>query len=242
MKLGFFLLLSITVAENKKVANKQSEPIDELDIELDQLPSLAELLPTLSQKTSADMENIPEAIVKSVSIDIDKINLEKFKKKMDVIMDQLAIQEEPKNDTRRQAQMHGSHGQHVYEDGTRKLIKRKILDCMLQTVYMARHKLRNIEGNTYFDAKDPGFRIAFTYRRIGRAYHKLHRLYSYAVYYEKGWTYIDPHIVMHAKATRLHVDFHYFWWVLVKVDNRYKQKMEKLQGKKQTKTTTKKRP
>lgn len=184
------------------------------------------------------MEQIPDAIVRNVSIDINKINIEKFKKKMDVIMDQLAVHEEPKNatnETRRQAIMPGTYGQVPFEDASKHMIKRKTLDCMLQTIFMGRHKVKELEENKFFNSKDTGFRIAFTYRRLTRIYNKLMQIFTYANHKRWVWDFPDPQMVLHAKAARLLVDFQYLWWVLIKVDNKYKAKVEKEKEKQKKK-------
>lgn len=216
------------------------EPLDQIDLELLRYPTLEQILPTLSKKTSKDLENIPDAVIRNVSIDIDKINIEKFKKKMDVIMDQLAVHEEPKNgtnQTRRQAVLPGTYGEGPFVDASKHMIKRKTIDCMLQTLYMGRHKVKELEDNKVFNSKDTGFRIAFTYRRLTRLFNKLMQIFTYGNYKRWSWDYVDPQMVLHAKAARVSVDFQYLWWVLIKVDNLFKAKVaeEKKKQKKKNK-------
>ncbi|VVC99270.1 unnamed protein product [Leptidea sinapis] len=104
-----------------------------------------------------------DLIARNVSIDVEKVDIKKLWKKMP----RPTSNETFVNDTRRQIWV-GSY--YEYQEASLHMAKMKVLDIMLQTIYMARHK--------YFNSKDTSYRIAFLYRTIRRIWKKIHDIYN----------------------------------------------------------------
>uniref|UniRef100_A0A2A4K709 Uncharacterized protein n=1 Tax=Heliothis virescens TaxID=7102 RepID=A0A2A4K709_HELVI len=210
--------LNAKIAKGKRLNTSiLFEPIDAEDKGV-VFPKLTDVLPTLVKKTSFDYDNVPGATVKNISIDINKIDIDKFKRKIKSISENIAKDEPKVNTSRRQAVI-ATNPDGPYRKASRYMLKRKTLDLMLQTLYMGRHKVKSLEGSKYFNNKDTGFRIAFTYRRLLRIYRKMIRIFSYG--YNNRTSYDQPNaeIILHGKVTRLHVDFVYLFWVVIKLDD-----------------------
>lgn len=112
--------------------------------------------------------------------------------------------------------------QKQYWQALQQRLRRKCLDLMLQVLYMTRHKIRKLLDGNFFNPNDTGFRMAYAYRLLTRLFRKMMRYYSYARRHNAVGT-PTIHIMIHGKVTRLHVDFCYIWWVLIKMDGAYKQ-------------------
>lgn len=200
------------------------EPISVLDIAFDEFPKLSDVLPNVIQNTSLDYDNIPGFMVKNISIDMEKINMKKLRKKMEAIAGRFSKDEAIVNTSRRQAIINTTErlGIKHYFKGNLHMVRRKILDCMLQVLYMARHKIHKLENAKHFSTTDTGFRIAYTYRMLTRMYRKMMRIFTHQIIYLSKYGNPNRQIIAHGKVTRLHVDFCYLYWVLVKVDGAYK--------------------
>ncbi|XP_047026502.1 uncharacterized protein LOC124634881 [Helicoverpa zea] len=232
MKRLIYLLLISPIVHNANVTKRRRlntsilyEPIDAIDIAFD-FPKLADVLPTLVQKTSIDYENESGVVVKNISIDIDKINIAKFKKKIAGMAKSIAKDEPKVNASRRQAVLSTEGDKKAYTEASEFMIKRKTLDLMLQTIYMARHKVATLENDKHFDKskKDTGYRIAYSYRRILRIYTKMMRIYTYSNKYKNYYKTPNEQLILHKRVTRLHVDLEYLFKVMMNIDGKFKAK------------------
>ncbi|KAF9410920.1 hypothetical protein HW555_009263 [Spodoptera exigua] len=137
----------------------------EFDIDIEEFPKLSDILPTLTKKTSLDYENMPDTMVKNLTIDLDKINIKKFKNKITKIADFMGKNDPVLKASRRQANIKKTD-EKKFKKAYTYLVRRKILDLMLQTIYMARHKVKPLEANQYFTNKGTSYRVAFLYQRL----------------------------------------------------------------------------
>ncbi|XP_060802399.1 uncharacterized protein LOC132902223 [Amyelois transitella] len=148
----------------------------------------------------------------------------------DTIPSQLTMLDEtiPKNDTRRQKIPWYSRWtyRHASDFNTRA----KIMDNALQTIYMARHKIRQMEKEKHFNRKDTGYRIAFLYKYIRKLYRRLVDIYMTSLKrikttYKDAASSHDFMAAMHQRAVRIHTDFLYYYWVMIEIDKRYRDYM-----------------
>lgn len=183
-------------------------------------------MPSLAQKTPLDYDDMSSVIVKNVSVDLEKIDINKFRKKMNAITSRITKDELYYNISRRQQFLDPGDKETPtpeYFWGLGQYIRRKCLDLMLQVLYMARHKVKKLHENIYFSTTDTGFRIAYTYRLLIKTHQQMLRYFSYSWRTREKYDDINKQIMLHGKVTRLHVDFCYFWWVLIRVDGAFKK-------------------
>lgn len=198
---------------------------DDMDFSLEDFPNLSDMLPTLTKKTSLDYENIPGAIIKNLSMDLDKININKFKKKITKIADFMGKNDPTLNASRRQAVVKSSNWNREKEAYIF-YVKRKILDLMLQTMYMARHKVKPVEQSKYYSNKGASYRIAFLYQRLKLIKYKIMRRYRYA--YNSNHKYSLENVISHWRASYYYVSFDNTFRVLCKIHEIHKAKIKDL--------------
>ncbi|CAG9794066.1 unnamed protein product [Diatraea saccharalis] len=215
--------------------------IDNIKLDEDGYPDIQDLFPVLpvpQGRRSPDVD-------KSFDFDIERIDVNKFKKKMEKFAMTL-INNNTLTDTRRQKipYIKGSWGRARYT-----IIKAKVMDLMLQVIYMARHSIQSIERSKFFSTKDTGYRIAFTYTRLRRLWRRMMDIYThihkkimhvtlYNTYYYYFKT--EPLMLAHMRVIKLHTDFLNLWWVLIKVDGKYTSQLRGTSTT--TKTTTTRAP
>ncbi|KAJ8715893.1 hypothetical protein PYW08_013178 [Mythimna loreyi] len=199
------------------------EPVSAVDIAFDEFPTLTDVLPNLvKKKTASDYDKMSAMALKNISIDMDRININKFRKKMDTIADMIGKDEPELNVSRRQAYINWGQGSGHFYASADQMVRRKALDLMLQVLYMARHKIGKIERAKHFSTKDTSFRVAYAYRTITRIFRKMMRLYSYQAR-NREYDTAMVQLILHGRVSRLHVDLCYLYWVLIKIDGIYKK-------------------
>ncbi|XP_022830388.1 uncharacterized protein LOC111359161 [Spodoptera litura] len=216
--------------------NSSYDDIYIMDLDIEEFPNLSDMLPTLTKKTSLDYENIPGVIVKNLSIDLDKINIKKFKKKITKIADFMGKNDPTLNASRRQATIK-SKNWYNERDGYTFLVKRKILDVMLQVLYMARHKVKPIQKSKYFNNKGWVYRIAFLYQRLKVIYKRILRRYLFVA--TAKITYIWEHLRSHWRLIDYHVLFDHTFRVLSKIHDIHKSHVKHLENLGQPKSSQK---
>ncbi|XP_053606475.1 uncharacterized protein LOC128672960 [Plodia interpunctella] len=156
--------------------------------------------------------NMTKTLINTATNDTPPINVTTFK-------------ETSVNDTRRQRIPWYSRWYNWH--GTEFNARVKIMDMALQTIYMARHKIKVLEKSKYFNRKDTGYRIAFIYRTIRRLYRRLVDIFMTGKRglqkpYNLIWSTHDHLAYMHHRAIKFHVDFLYYYWVMVEIDKKYR--------------------
>ncbi|XP_037294838.1 uncharacterized protein LOC119189405 [Manduca sexta] len=206
------------------------------DIDLDEeFPDINDLF-VIEEKKDNHIRNIPGVFVKNIVVDIEKLNLTKFVQKLDTYKGKLNVgATKPRtkvaqidlaelgiqlNDTRRQV-IRWDGDTLAFKQASFHMTKQKALDLILQLIYMARHKLRELESCKYFSRTDTGYRIAFVYRHLRRIFKRMMDIYAIMYKNKTKWFHQDWHLQLHTKATKLHVDFLYLWWVLIRLDEKY---------------------
>ncbi|CAK1544858.1 unnamed protein product [Leptosia nina] len=186
-------------------------------------PEISDLFETFNDPLN--IEPVGEVVVRNISVDVEKIDIRKLKNKLSVktnltdVLPDIYL-----NETRRLDRV-GSKRE--FYAASELEVKIKLLDLMLQLIYMARHKLKRLEAEKYFNPKDTSYRIAFLYRRLIRIYKRMTDVYT-TMWNKRIITEIcrhfhlmGAHLLLHHKAAKLHVDFLYLWWVLVKLHEKF---------------------
>ncbi|CAH2090762.1 unnamed protein product [Euphydryas editha] len=147
------------------------------------IPNVDDLFKTLTEDNEFDrtIHKPPDTLFKNISINLEKLNLSTFTGKLRNMVGNIGniIEEDdviPKgNETRRLAYIGN-----IYEwrNASKVLVKNKLFDLMLQTIYMARHKIKQVEDEAYYNPADTSYRIAFLYRRIRRIWKKMLDIYT----------------------------------------------------------------
>ncbi|XP_062527053.1 uncharacterized protein LOC134199661 isoform X1 [Bombyx mori] len=201
-----------------------------------EFPDISEIF-IMTENKRHIIDNIPNVFIRNTTVDLERLNVTNFWEKLYQYQDKLKeklpnILEEfelpnPKhfNETRRQVLKWDWYHTPEFKEGSIIITRLKTLDLMLQLIYMARHKLKQMEGSKYFQRTDTGYRIAFLYRKLRKIFRKMMDIYTIMVKNKEKWTHQDWHLQLHTKATKLHVDFLYLWWVLVRVDEKYSIRM-----------------
>lgn len=78
------------------------------------------------------------------------------------------------NETRRFRNPQSTH--EIYFDYM--MMNSKILDLMLQTIYMARHKMKSLENEPYFNTKDVSYRVGYLHSQLRMYWKKLAAIYT----------------------------------------------------------------
>ncbi|CAG4963003.1 unnamed protein product [Colias eurytheme] len=184
-------------------------------------PDVTDLFQTFNEDPFdiKDLQN-QGVYVKNISIDVEKLDLDKFKTKFQ--LDKINNETIEFNDTRRFLWA-GKAWQ--FRHATKMGVKIKCLDIMLEIIYMARHKLKQLESEKFFNPKDTSYRIAFLYRRLRRIWKKMTDIYNTMWNHrwssKPAWGWMEPFLILHHKAAKKHVDFLYLWWVQVKLHEKY---------------------
>ncbi|CAH4032967.1 unnamed protein product [Pieris brassicae] len=177
-------------------------------------PDISDLFETFNQSSNIAPQG--DIIIKNITIDVERVDIEKLKKKLNMSQN---IDFTRMNDTRRLG-WHG--GYYEWQEASRYEVKLKVLDLMLQFIYMARHKVKRLEAERYFNPKDTSYRIAFLYRRLIRIFKRMNDIYStMCKIKERKSLNMEHQLFLHHKSAKLHVDFLYLWWVLVKLHEKY---------------------
>ncbi|CAG9561479.1 unnamed protein product [Danaus chrysippus] len=140
------------------------------------IPSLDAMFKSLSEDVMDDYPS--NMVVKRLSIDLEKLDMNNITKKLEAMRRSLNDSDDgalEEFNTRRL----GSHGEGWQRERATELLERaKIYDIMLQLIYQARHKVKQIESETYYNPKDTSYRIAFLYRRIRRIWKRMNDVYT----------------------------------------------------------------
>lgn len=153
------------------------------------IPNVNELFTSLTEDNELvrTIHKPPDTLFKNISIDLERLNLSIFTGKLknmvgdmrnierigNIIEDDIEIPK--RNETRRLAYIGN-----IYEwtNASKILVKNKLFDLMLQTIYMARHKIKQVEDESYYNPTDTSYRIAFLYRRLRRIWKKMLDVYT----------------------------------------------------------------
>lgn len=167
-------------------------------------PDIEDLFPTESKSEVEPM--------KDLDLDIERIDLDKFKQNLEMLETQLAG-----NETRRQALTYHSGSQ--WSRASKYILKIKGCDLMLQAIYMTRYKIRQLENEKHFNKNDYGYRVAFLYRKLRRLWRKMMDILTMMNRY--NYYNARDGFLMHMKIIKIYEDFQYLYWVLIKVDGKY---------------------
>ncbi|XP_050351783.1 uncharacterized protein LOC126774343 isoform X2 [Nymphalis io] len=171
--------------------------------------------------------NPPNVVIKNITIDVEKLNISTITEKLKATAgnfenttgEDLILRDYK---TRRLAYIGRIR---EWSNASAVLVKNKIFDLMLQLIYMARHKIKQIENEPYYNPSDTSYRIAFLYRRIRRIWKKMYDIFTTMSKNRHNWKKVfervNPFLILHHKAAKLHVDFLYLWWLLIKMHEKY---------------------
>ncbi|XP_048004403.1 uncharacterized protein LOC125240543 [Leguminivora glycinivorella] len=116
----------------------------------------------------------------------------------------------------------------AYATATGLQVRTKILDCMLQIVYMAKHYLKLFERKEYVDKTSNAYRIGVIARKLRMMYKKAIRILEILNIRQKKDTWVKyettaPALTLHHKVAKIHVDFLYFYEVLKRLHYKIRQ-------------------
>ena len=121
--------------------------------------------------------------MKNITIDLEKVNfttiLSKINKFSFNLVDRELNESVLKDIETRRLSWIGSGSQ--WNRAARILVQTKLFDLMLQLIYMARHKIKQLENEAYYNTADTSYRIAFLYRRLRRIWKKMLDIYTIMV-------------------------------------------------------------
>lgn len=125
----------------------------------------------------------PNVRIKNISINLEKANLSTIISKINKFSFNITSSEINEGDlkeieTRRLAWIGGVR---QWNYASKLLVESKTYDIMLQLIYMARHKIRQVENEPYYNPADTSYRIAFLYRRLRRIWKKMLDIYTMLV-------------------------------------------------------------
>lgn len=136
---------------------------------------IEELFRTLSKTNQFDnIQKPPNIIIKNISINLEKLNYSTIVSKIKGFSFNITAEDDVK-DTRRLAWI-GSRSQ--WKQASKLLVQNKLYDLMLQLINMARHKIKQVENEAYYNPADTSYRIAFLYRRLRRIWKKMLDIYT----------------------------------------------------------------
>lgn len=113
--------------------------------------------------------------MKNISLDLDTLDIQKLRRKMDLFKAKfsefdLIDNNTFANDTGRSPVLRNNAEE---TRAARHVVRTKLLDLMLQLIYMARHKIKQLENERYFNRHDTSYRVAFLYRRLRKIWKKM---------------------------------------------------------------------
>ncbi|XP_041986701.1 uncharacterized protein LOC121738600 [Aricia agestis] len=187
------------------------------------IPDINDMFLTLHDDFNAKIKPPPkDAIIKNISINIDKLDINKIKEKMDYFAKKLTgdFDETELNNTRRTMEGMGrKYYDYSLDDET--MVRLKILDLMLQLIYMARYKIKMIENDPYFNPQDTSYRIGYLYRKLRRIRKKMLDIYSLMEKRfqkrEGKFRNAGTYLILLSKQKKLHNDYLYIWWVMIQM-------------------------
>ncbi|OWR44438.1 hypothetical protein KGM_210379 [Danaus plexippus plexippus] len=191
------------------------------------IPSLDAMFKSLSEDLLDDYPS--NLVVKKLSIDLEKLDMNNITRKLEVMRRNLNDSDDTGALEEFNTRRLGTHGSAWQRNRAIDLLERvKVYDIMLQLIYQARHKVKQIESEKYYNSKDTSYRIAFLYRRLRRIWKRMHDIYTtmklnkYENNKHRGkFQVIETYLILHHKAAKLHVEFLYMWWVLIKLHEKY---------------------
>ncbi|XP_046968886.1 uncharacterized protein LOC124536398 [Vanessa cardui] len=188
------------------------------------VPKIDDFFKTLTEdrQISRRLANPPDVITKNLTIDVEKVNVTVLMAKLKSLTKNVENNTAEDYNARRLAYVGRLY---QWNNASIVLVKNKLFDLMLQLIYMARHKIKQLENEPYYNPSDTSYRIAFLYRRLRRLRKKLLDIYTTMVRnrHNKANVFdrVNPFLILHHKAAKLHVDFLYLWWLLVKLHEKY---------------------
>lgn len=184
---------------------------------------------------------IPANVIeRNFSIDIEKLDIDKFRRNEQSFRKQILGDDSfnddfaTGNDTRRALKWIPKKTDDYIKAERLESIS-KIADIMLQTIYMARQKIKTLEREEVvkINKETKSYRVSYLYNNLRDYWKKISNIYltmkdnrdqmakvMHLSRHERKfspWISLNPFIILHHKAARVHVDFLKTWWVFVKV-------------------------
>ncbi|XP_061723523.1 uncharacterized protein LOC133529736 [Cydia pomonella] len=110
----------------------------------------------------------------------------------------------------------------LYTNATNYQFRTKVLDSMLQLVYMTRHYFKQFEKYQYIDKTSINFRIGFVSRKLRMLFRKAVRIFEMLNIKQRKQKWgetesITAPLSLHHKVAKIHVDFEYYYIVIKKL-------------------------
>ncbi|XP_064073457.1 uncharacterized protein LOC135193706 [Vanessa tameamea] len=189
------------------------------------VPNINDMFKSLTEDKllSRRIANPPNVIIKNLTIDVEKINI------TTIIAKLKSFARTFENNTGEDVLLKDNKARRLAYVGrlyqwyraSTVLVKNKLFDLMLQLIYMARHKIKQLENEPYYNPSDTSYRIAFLYRRLRRLWKRLLDVFTTMTRNRSVFDRVNPFLILHHKAAKLHVDFLYLWWLLIKLHEKY---------------------
>ncbi|KAJ0178080.1 hypothetical protein K1T71_005903 [Dendrolimus kikuchii] len=208
---------------------------DDLSID-DKYPDIEHLFDMESKSTSPLPPVYKDVIIKNISIDLEKLDIKKLRSKLKELKSRIKESSSEKIIYKNKTKLIPSRRQKElkwitwidqldFKNAANYMAMQKAYDLILQYIYMAKHKLKILQGNRYFSTTDTGYRIGYGYRKLNRMYRRIRDIYHMMDVNKTNFKQVDIHLQLHLKATKIHVDFLYLWWILVRVDGKYRTRV-----------------
>ncbi|KAI8425946.1 hypothetical protein MSG28_004940 [Choristoneura fumiferana] len=184
-------------------------------------------------------------IARNFSIDVEKLDIDKFRRneqsfRKQILGDDVFDNDNVSigfNDTRRALKYIFDKKDDFIKAEKLEAVT-KIADIMLQTIYMARQKIKTLEREEVvkINKETKSYRVSYLYNNLRDYWKKISNIYMtmkdnkdqmahvmHATSHDRKfspWLSLNPFIILHHKAARVHVDFLKTWWIFVKVYER----------------------
>lgn len=170
--------------------------------------------------TNLQFDNIPRDAQHDFAI--ENIDVNRLRRKVDEL---LLTQENTLKwtETRRAPFFHFYEGLKPYYQAETARVRRRIVDNMVQLLYMARYSVKRMQTSSYYTPTDSNFRMGYTYRTGQSHMKKMNLAYKTGLHNYKKWHNTTYHIVIHTKVVKNHLNYVYVYWVAVKIDNVMKE-------------------
>ncbi|XP_063394179.1 uncharacterized protein LOC134679222 [Cydia fagiglandana] len=199
LKLSVILIL-ICVAESKK-----------------KYPRIQDVVSFSEKGNTSFINRLIKNMKSYLNMDQFRRNEEVFRRQItDNLEDPVLLEGEPFKNRRVQTYK-GDNSE--YTKATNMQFRTKILDSMLQLVYMARHKLQLFESPTYVDKNSIAYRVGVIAKKLYMLHNKSIKILEILnirlgkdTWNEYGNSV--PALTLHHKVAKMHVDFIYYYEVL----------------------------
>ncbi|CAB3258801.1 unnamed protein product [Arctia plantaginis] len=177
-------------------------------------------LATSQIDTNLQFDNIPGDAL--LDIAVENIDVNRLRKQVDEIL--LTQENTPRPiETRRAPYFDFQDGLQPYYQAETARVRRRIVDNMVQLLYMARYSLRKMQSSSYYNPTDTTFRMAYAYRTGQKYLKKINIAYKIALHHVPIWRNASYQLIMHSKIVQNHIDYVYAYWVGVNIDHAMKQ-------------------